>query len=61
MWEELTSVLALKRQVTYCHAHQPYMSIRVQNRIVNGTSTPMQSVLSNHLFYYPTPSHLNYA
>jgi ubiquinol-cytochrome c reductase cytochrome b subunit len=31
-----------------------------KNRIVNGTNTPLSNTISNHLFYYPTPSHLSY-
>jgi quinol-cytochrome oxidoreductase complex cytochrome b subunit len=33
----------------------------VRNRVTNGKTSPMKAVLSNHLFYYPTPSHLNYS
>lgn len=28
--------------------------------VINSAHKPITNVLSNHLFYYPTPSNLNY-
>lgn len=36
------------------------MSIRFSHRIINGSHNPLATTLSNHIFYYPTPSHLTY-
>lgn len=37
-----------------------YMTYVVNKHVVNGKKRPFSDLLANHLFYYPTPSHLNY-
>jgi len=37
------------------------MGINFKNRIINSAHKPLTNTLSNHIFYYPTPSHLNYS
>lgn len=40
----------------------PFTNMSVYNynqRIVNGAK-PLSNTVANHLFYYPTPSNLNY-
>jgi quinol-cytochrome oxidoreductase complex cytochrome b subunit len=36
------------------------MTLNFKTRIINGSSKPLTGALSNHLFYYPTPSNLSY-
>ena len=38
----------------------PNNTINPNLRIVNGANRPLATTLANHVFYYPTPSHLNY-
>lgn len=47
---------AVKLVLNYMSSHR---NSSVLNRLTNKT-TPLSSVVSNHMFYYPTPSNLNY-